>query len=122
MDSCGGHPGGRRRRAGGAGGVRSDFGGILQRRSFESWSVSRRAEPRGRLERDNLYATETPLRIAMPVRDRVVAVNGAAAVRSTMFVTVAADHRGIDGVIAARSLGSADEAPLLLLPRPEQEP
>ncbi len=44
------------------------------------------------------------------VRDRVVAVNGAAVVRPTMFVTVTADHRVIDGAQAARFLGTLAEA------------
>jgi pyruvate dehydrogenase E2 component (dihydrolipoamide acetyltransferase) len=54
------------------------------------------------------------------IRDRVVAVNGAAAVRPTMSCTISVDHRVLDGAQAARFLAAiaeALEAPgLLLLP------
>lgn len=54
------------------------------------------------------------------IRDRVVAINGAPAVRPTMFCTVAADHRVLDGALAARFLASFAELlenpGLLLLP------
>jgi pyruvate dehydrogenase E2 component (dihydrolipoamide acetyltransferase) len=54
------------------------------------------------------------------IRDRVVAVNGAAAVRPTMSCTISVDHRVLDGAQAARFLAGiaeALEAPgLLLLP------
>jgi pyruvate dehydrogenase E2 component (dihydrolipoamide acetyltransferase) len=60
------------------------------------------------------------------VRDRVVAVNGAPAVRPTMFATVSADHRVLDGAVAARFLADLAETlenpGLLLLPGVEGKP
>ena len=54
------------------------------------------------------------------IRDRVVAVNGAPAVRPTMFCTISADHRVLDGAQAARFLAdfaeSLENPGLLLLP------
>jgi pyruvate dehydrogenase E2 component (dihydrolipoamide acetyltransferase) len=43
------------------------------------------------------------------IRDRVIAVNGAPGVRPTMFVTVSADHRVLDGASAAKFLATFAE-------------
>ena len=54
------------------------------------------------------------------IRDRVVAVNGAPAVRPTMYITISADHRVLDGATAAKFLATFAETletpGLLLLP------
>jgi len=54
------------------------------------------------------------------IRDRIVAVNGAPTVRPTMFVTISADHRVLDGATAAKFLSAFAETletpGLLLLP------
>jgi pyruvate dehydrogenase E2 component (dihydrolipoamide acetyltransferase) len=43
------------------------------------------------------------------IRDRIVAVNGVPAVRPTMFVTLSADHRVVDGAGAAQFLATFAE-------------
>lgn len=57
------------------------------------------------------------------IRDRIVAVNGAPAVRPTLFCTISADHRVLDGAQAAHflaALAESLESPgLLLLPGKE---
>jgi pyruvate dehydrogenase E2 component (dihydrolipoamide acetyltransferase) len=67
-----------------------------------------------------LNPPESVILAAGRIRDRVVAVNGAAAVRPTMSCTISVDHRVLDGAQAARFLAGiaeALEAPgLLLLP------
>lgn len=71
-----------------------------------------------------LNPPESVLVAAGRVRERVVAMKGAAVVRPTLFVTVTADHRVIDGVQAARFLASVAEAlenPGLLLLPPENQ-
>jgi pyruvate dehydrogenase E2 component (dihydrolipoamide acetyltransferase) len=54
------------------------------------------------------------------IRERVTALHGAAAVRPTLFCTISADHRVLDGVQAARFLADFAETlenpGLLLLP------
>jgi len=44
------------------------------------------------------------------IRDRVVARNGSPVVRPTLFCTVSADHRVLDGTLVARFLASLAEA------------
>ena len=54
------------------------------------------------------------------IRDRIVAANGAPTVRPTMYITISADHRVLDGATAAKFLvtfAETLETPgLLLLP------
>lgn len=54
------------------------------------------------------------------IRDRIVAVNGAPAVRPTMYITISADHRVLNGATAAKFLAAFAETletpGLLLLP------
>ena len=54
------------------------------------------------------------------IRDRIIAVNGAPAVRPTMYITISADHRVLDGATAAKFLATFAETletpGLLLLP------
>jgi pyruvate dehydrogenase E2 component (dihydrolipoamide acetyltransferase) len=67
-----------------------------------------------------LNPPESVILAAGRIRDRVVPVNGAAAVRPTMSCTISVDHRVVDGAQAARfltAIAEALEAPgLLLLP------
>jgi pyruvate dehydrogenase E2 component (dihydrolipoamide acetyltransferase) len=59
------------------------------------------------------------------IRDRIVAVNRAPAVRPTMYITISADHRVLDGATAAKFLAAFAETletpGLLLLPEAIKE-
>ncbi|MBM3775447.1 MAG: 2-oxo acid dehydrogenase subunit E2, partial [Acidobacteria bacterium] len=67
-----------------------------------------------------LNPPESLILAAGRIRDRVVAVNGAPAVRPTLHATLTADHRVVDGAQAARLLAAFAEAlenpGLLILP------